>query len=100
MNKEKWIEEILQTARHIQPAETDPWLATRVEAALQKHKGAMPAGRLPLRWVYLSAAVMIALVVLNILAWNRPLPQKPTGGIQSVMQEYGWGGKSDYSANF
>lgn len=88
----------MQTTRHLQPAAVNPWLATRVEAALQKQEEAVPAARLPLRWVYLCAAVMTALVVLNVLAWSRPLPQKQTG-IQSVMQEYGWGNRSDYSAN-
>ncbi|HEY4150479.1 MAG TPA: hypothetical protein VGM41_16180 [Chitinophagaceae bacterium] len=100
MNKEKWIEEILQVTRQVKQAEVNPYLATRVAAALEKQPGTAVAGRLPMKWVYLSAAAMILLVALNVMAWSRPLPQKQSTGIQSVMQEYGWSNNSVYSANF
>jgi hypothetical protein len=99
MEKEKWIEDILQTCRHIQPAGVNPFMATRVEAALQKDGESASPARLPLRWVWVSAAVMAVLVVLNVMAWSRP--QAPVrAGIQSVMQEYGWSGDRFYSADF
>jgi len=99
MSKEKWIEDILQTSRHIQPAPVRPFLATRVEAVLRnKVQPASPA-RLPLRWVYVSAAAMAALLVLNVLAWKRPAPEKQPG-IQSVMQEYGWSNQRFYATDF
>jgi hypothetical protein len=99
MNKEQWIGDILQTSRRIPPLEANPFLATRVEAALQKQgKTATPA-RLPIRWVYLSAVAMAVLVTLNILAWSRPAPAKQTG-IESVMQEYGWSNQRFYSGDF
>ena len=101
MNKEQWIEDILQASRHIRPVEANPFLATRVEAALQKAGKAASPARLPLRWVWVSAACMAALVLLNVLAWNRPEKVKEQrAGIQSVMQEYGWGGPRFYSADF
>jgi len=99
MNKEKWIDDILQTSRHIQPVVVNPFLATRVEAALRKDGEAASPARLQLRWVWLSAAVMAVLVVLNVLAWNRPQPVARTG-IQAVMQEYGWSSHRFYSADF
>src|SRR6267378_3738753 len=98
MNKEQWIEDILQASRHIRPVEANPFLATRVEAALQKAGKAASPARLPLRWVWLSAACMAALVLLNVLAWSRPVKEQRTG-IQSVMQEYGWSSQRFYSAD-
>ena len=99
MSKEKWIEDILQTPRHIQPVRVNPFLATRVEAALRENVQPASASRLPLRWVYVSAAAMAALLVLNVLAWKRPAPEKQNG-IQSVMQEYGWSNQRFYSTDF
>jgi len=99
MNKEQWIEDILSTSRHIRPVEANPFLATRVEAALQKAGKAASPARLPLRWVWLSAAFMAALVLLNVLAWNRPVKEQRTG-IQSVMQEYGLDSHVFYSGDF
>ena len=99
MNKEQWIEDILQASRHIRPVEANPFLATRVEAALLKGGRAASPARLPMRWVWLSAACMAALVLLNVLAWSRPVKEQ-RAGIQSVMQEYGWGGPRFYSADF
>jgi len=99
MEKEKWIEDILQTSRHIQPVGVNPFIATRVEAALLKDGESASPARLPLQWVWVSAAAMMVLVLLNVLAWNRsPAPAK--AGIQSVMQEYGWSGDRFYSADF
>jgi hypothetical protein len=99
MSKEKWIEDILQTPRHIQPAGVHPFMAARVEAVLrQGGKTASPA-RMPLKWVYVSAAAMAALLVLNVLAWKRPAPEKHSG-IQAVMQEYGWSNQRFYATDF
>jgi len=99
MDKEKWIEDILQTPRHIQPASVNPFLATRVEAVLrQRAQPAFPA-RLPMKWVYVSAAAMALLLVLNVLAWKRPASQQPSG-IQSVMQEYGWSNQRFYATDY
>ena len=101
MNKEQWIEDILQASRHIRPVEANPFMATRVEAALLKAGKAASPARLPLRWVWLSAACMAALVLLNVLAWSRPEKAKEQrSDIQSVMQEYGWSGQRFYSADF
>jgi len=100
MDKEKWIEDILQTSRHIQPVVVNPFMATRVEAALRADGEVASPARLPLRWVWLSAAVMAVLVVLNVLAWSRPQPAAARTGIQAVMQEYGWSGQRFYSADF
>jgi hypothetical protein len=102
MNKEQWIEDILQASRHIRPVEANPFLATRVEAALLKAGKAASPARLPLRWVWVSAACMAVLVLLNVLAWSRPVKERRAGiqGIQSVMQEYGWSGQRFYSADF
>lgn len=101
MNKEQWIEDILQASRHILPVEANPFMATRVEAALLKAGKAASPARLPLRWVWISAACMAALVLLNVLAWSRPEKAKEQrNDIQSVMQEYGWSGQRFYSADF
>ncbi|MBS1566000.1 MAG: hypothetical protein JST39_16550 [Bacteroidetes bacterium] len=97
MNREKWIEDILQTSRQVRPVEVNPFMATRVEAALREDGEAASPARLPLRWLWISVVCMAGLIALNVLSWNRPL--KPAQvGIQSVMQEYGWSGNRFYSA--
>jgi hypothetical protein len=99
MNKEQWIDGILQVSKQVQPAASNPFMATRIEAALlQQGREPLPA-RLSLRWVWLSAALMAALAAANVLAWSRPLPQQASG-IQSVMQEYGLNQQRFYSADF
>ena len=99
MNKEKWVEEVLSSSHWLQPAEANPFMATRIEALLRKDKPAATPPRLASRWVYLSAALMVALIVANVLAWRKPVPSIHAG-IESVMQEYGWSGQSAYSVNF
>jgi hypothetical protein len=59
MKKEKWIEEILQSAKDIKPVSSNPYLTTRIEAKLQ---AADPVKKLPLRWVYVAAAAMLLLL--------------------------------------
>ena len=99
MSKEKWIEDILQTSRHIQPVKGNPFLATRVEAVLRQSGQTASPARLPLKWVYVSAAAMAVLLALNVLAWTRPAPEKHSG-LQSVMQEYGWSNQRFYATDF
>jgi hypothetical protein len=98
MNKEKWIEDILQSAKAVQPVSSNPYMATRIEAKLEK---AAAPGILPLRWVYASATVLVLLLVVNITIWRgNPSSAKETSGVQQLMQEYGWNSNDQlYSMN-
>src|SRR5258705_13888014 len=96
MNKGKWIEEILQSAKLIQPVESDPWLATRIEAKLQQQPG---NGRISLRWVYATAAVMLVLLTINVTIW-RNTANKQTSPVQQLVQEYDLGDHDFYSMNY
>jgi hypothetical protein len=88
MNKEKWIEEILQTAKEIKPVAANPFMATRIEAKLQQPAA---VNKLPLQWVYASASVLVLLVVLNITIWRgNTSSAKERSGVQHLMQDYGW----------
>jgi len=95
MNKEKWIDEVLGSARQVTPVEGNPFLQTRVEAKLRQEKTIRPA------WIYALTTAMSIALILNIYAWlNSRIETKPSGGIQGVMQEYGWSGNDNYSLNY
>lgn len=97
MNKDKWIEEVLQSAKEIQPVASKAFMATRIEAKL---KQPVQANTLPLRWVYASAAVLLVLLVMNIsLLRNDKIQQSKSSGVQELMQETGWGNNDLYSMN-
>jgi hypothetical protein len=96
MKKEKWIEEILQSAKEIKPVASNPYMATRIEAKLQQ---ASPINKLPLRWVYASAAAMLVLLAMNITMWSSKSQTNQTSGVQQLMQEYGWSNNDLYSTN-
>ena len=97
MNKEKWIEEILQSAKEIHPLSPNPYMATRIEAKLQQP---LRVNMLPLRWVYASAAVLLALLVMNIsMLRNDRRRLSNSSAVQQMMQEYGWGNNDLYSMN-
>lgn len=96
MKKETWIEEILQTAKEIRPVASNPYLAARIEARLQE---AVPVNKLSLRWVYVSAAAMLLLIIMNITIWRNTIQSSQTSGAQQLIQEYGWGNNDLYSMN-
>jgi hypothetical protein len=97
MNKEKWIEEIIQSGKELSPVTANPFLATRIEAKLR----ALEEGRItrvvPARWVYVSAVAMLVLLIINVVLVNNTQVSAPkNSGIQQVMQEYGWGNNDLY----
>ena len=97
MNKEKWIDEILQSGRNIVPIEANPFLHTRIESRLQQES---PASRIQPRWIYALTTVMTIALVFNIYAWFNTQQDSKPSGIQQVMQEYGWENSDNYSMNF
>jgi hypothetical protein len=96
MNKEKWIREILQSAKNIKPVASNPYMTPGAEAKLQQ---GVALNKLPLRWVYASAAVMLLLLVMNITIWSSKPQAKQTSGVQQLIQEYGWNHDDLYSIN-
>ena len=101
MNKEKWIEEIIQSGKNIPQVPANPFLATRVEARIQALEENAITPKIPVRWVYVSALAMMLLLIANVRLWShRITPTKSTPGIQQVMQEYGWSNNDLYATNF
>jgi hypothetical protein len=99
MNKENWINDIIQSGKEIRPIPANPFLATRVEARLQQLPNAVTP-KIPIRWVYSTAITLVVLLVLNILVWQSTAPQTQTAGVQQLIQEYGWSNNDLYSMNF
>ncbi len=98
MKKEKWIEEILQTAKEIKTVAANPYLATRIEAKLQED---VPADKLPLRWVYAAAAVLLFLFIANIsILRTSPQSRTRSSDIQQLIQDYDLGNNDLYSISF
>jgi hypothetical protein len=96
MNKEKWIEDILQSAKDIKPVSSNPYLTTRIEAKLQ---AADPINKLSVRWVYAAGIAMLLLLAMNITVWRSATTSSQTSGVQQLIQEYGWSNNDLYSMN-
>ena len=96
MKKEKWIEDVLQSAKAVKPVASNPYLASRIEAKLWQ----TPVERnMPLRLVYVSAVAIMFLLMVNITVWSSKTPSSKNDGVQQLMQEYGWSSNDLYSAN-
>jgi hypothetical protein len=101
MNKEKWIDGIIQSGKNLPPVPANPFLATRIEARLQTMEENPMTSKIPVRWVYVSALAMTVLLLCNVVSWRQTrIPAKTTADIQQVMQEYGWNNNDLYATNF
>jgi len=96
MKKEEWIDEVLRSAKEITPVESNPYLATGIEAKLQQK----PAAQIPVHWVYATVAAMTIILFVNISIWktanNAP---KQNSAVQQLVQEYGWASHDLYFNN-
>lgn len=99
-NKEKWIEEILQSAKGMRPAEANPYLASRVEAKVQQPEAIPVYSKISLRWVIATAAVFMVLLFLNISIWKHLSTQPKNSALQQLVQENGWSNTDFYSMNY
>jgi len=101
MSKEKWIEDIIQSGKHLSPLPVNPFLATRVEAKLRALPEGKTVGLIPVRWVFTAALAMVVLLLLNVtLLRTTNVSAKKNAGIQQVIQEYGWGNNDLYTMNY
>jgi fucose permease len=97
MNKEKWIDDIIQSGKELSPVPANSFLATRIAAKLRALEEEPLARVVPARWVYVSAVAMLVLLIINVvLVNNTHVSAKKNTGIQQVMQEYGWGNNDLY----
>jgi fucose permease len=97
MNKEKWIDDIIQSGKELSPVPANPFLATRIAAKLRALEEEPLTRVVPARWVYVSAVAMLVLLIINVvLVNNTHVSAKKNTGIQQVMQEYGWGNNDLY----
>ena len=93
--KEKWIDEVLQSAKGIQPAEISPGNVSRIEAKLQE-----PYARIiSLKWVFASAAAILLLLFLNISVWQNSKEHVKDSSLQQLIHENGWSNNDYYSLN-
>lgn len=97
MNKEKWINEILQSAKAIQPVSSNPYMASRVEAKLQE---ADRATTMSPRWVFVSATVMVLILIVNISIWHGSTQPAQPSALQQLVHEYDLGNNDFYSTNY
>ncbi len=89
--QDQWIDEIMGSLQHMQQAEGNPHLHTRVMAQLRQ-----PAPRpfLPNKWVYAFSAVFTLMLLLNVVGWNsddnvssNSISSQPVD-IETVINEY------------
>lgn len=92
-NKEKWIDEVLQSAKTINAVESNAFLTTRIEAKLQQK----PNANIPVRWVYATVVVMMIILFINISIWRNTNVTSNSNAMQQLVQEYGWTSNDLYS---
>jgi|SRR6185369_7183904 len=96
MKKEEWIEDVLRSVKEIAQVESNPYLATRIEANLRQK----PAVQIPVRWIYAIVAAMTIILFVNISAWTTANNvSKQNAAVQQLVQEYGWASHDLYSNN-
>lgn len=98
MKKEEWIDEILQSAKQINPVESNPYITTRIEARLQDGTGTI--NQASLRWTYSAVAILIMIVAINIAIWNQSSQSSDKTAIRQLVQDYGWNNNAFYSSHF
>lgn len=93
--KEKWIEDVMQSLKGMQPAESNPFLHTRIMAKLQD----AVVNKVPVRWALASAFGFLLLLWFNVrvfTAGNRNAAQQGSG-IEQVVKEYGLSSNDIYN---
>jgi hypothetical protein len=96
MEREKWIDEILQSAKQIESIESNPYLPTRIEARLQQ-----PVASSKIKLSYAVAALSLLLVILlvNVAVWRGSIAGlKQNNSIENLVKEYGWNITDFYSS--
>ena len=91
--KEQWIQEVMGAARGRTDAPGNPYLHTRILAAIDAAgQKILPAPVRP-KWILAAAAAFCMLVLVNVMGMSRHRQQAPgtADGIGQVVQEYGMG---------
>lgn len=93
--KEKWIDETLNSLQGMQPAAANPFIHTRILAKLQD---ALTA-KVPVRWALASALGFLFLLWVNVKVFTAGGNQQHNNnnGVDQVMQEYSLGNNNIYS---
>jgi hypothetical protein len=96
MNKEKWISDILQSAKNIKPVESNPYMASRIEAKMQQPTTTIISAR----WAFGSVVALALVLVINITVWQSSAQSNQSPGLQQLVREYGFGNNDFYSMNY
>ena len=85
MEKEKWVNDILDSIKNQSPAEANPFMHTRVLAKLKKPDTSV----MPVRWVFALSFCIAVLLCLNTVVFTKSTSSSNSDGIQQVIAEYG-----------
>lgn len=93
--KEKWIEEAMNSLHGMQKAGADPFLHTRIRGKLQN----AVTEKVPVRWALASAVGFLFLLWMNVKVFTAGNNQQlhNSNGMEQVMQEYSLGNNNTYS---
>jgi hypothetical protein len=97
MDKEKWINEILRSAKDLSSVPANSWMASRIEV---KQADKNTSKGLSLRWVYASAAIMALILVTNVTIWRSTFQSPASSEVKQLIHEYGWGNNDPYSLSY
>lgn len=83
MNKDQWIDEVMESAMGITRVSINPFLHTRVKAKLE-----VPPAKISLQWAFVALAPVMILLFLNVSLWRKPVQQENNDGLEQVIRAY------------
>lgn len=86
MEKQKWIEEVFRSTQEIQRAEAPEGLWAKIQQEIQQEVKII--AMVPQRTVWLAAASVAVLILLNWMAVRSYDSTKPMSAIETIMAEY------------
>lgn len=92
---DKRIDDILQSAKDIQPVAPGAGMIEAIETRLKKQEE-KPASIISMKWLYATAAAMLIIVLLNVMVWSITSRNHEKTGIQTLMRENGWANNDIY----
>src|SRR5689334_5546070 len=97
MNKDQWIDDILQSAKNRKAVEADPQLVLKVNEKLKQGKAEVIT--ISSKWIYATAAILIGLLFVNISAWHMVSSSRKNSASASV-QQFDFGSQDIFSINY
>jgi ABC-type polysaccharide/polyol phosphate export permease len=93
MKKETWINEVMSSVKDQKMAEVNPFLHTRVIEKIRQQTATV----MPVKWMLAIGCCIAVLFLLNLAIFSGGMLQNSTGGMDKLINDYGFPGNDIYS---